>query len=78
MSEAISSPGTGVPLYKSISKNKENIAGKNLYLDLKPEYKNINEYIQLKGKTVLIHTGYIEFIMKGKCGRNTETTFDIR
>ena len=24
------------------------------------------------------HTGYIEVIMQGKCGRNTETTFDIK
>ena len=23
-----------------------------------------------------LHTGYIEVIMQGKCGRNTETTFD--
>ena len=23
-----------------------------------------------------VHTGYIEVIMQGKCGRNTETTFD--
>ena len=26
----------------------------------------------------LLHTGYIEVIMQGKCGRNTETTFDIK
>ena len=25
-----------------------------------------------------LHTGYIEVIMQGKCGRNTETTFDIK
>ena len=25
-----------------------------------------------------IHTGYIEVFMQGKCGRNTETTFDIK
>ena len=25
-----------------------------------------------------IHTGCIEVIMQGKCGRNTETTFDIK
>ena len=24
------------------------------------------------------HTGYIEVFMQGKCGRNTETTFDIK
>ena len=24
------------------------------------------------------HTCYIEVIMQGKCGRNTETTFDIK
>ena len=30
--------------------------------------------IQLK----ILHTGYIEVIMQGKCGRNTETTFDIK
>ena len=24
------------------------------------------------------HTGYIKVIMQGKCGRNTETTFDIK
>ena len=24
------------------------------------------------------HTGYIEVIMQGKCGRNIETTFDIK
>ena len=31
------------------------------------------------GKTAIhIHTGYIEVIMQGKCGRNTETTFDIK
>ena len=26
----------------------------------------------------MVHTGYIEVIMQGKCGRNTETTFDIK
>ena len=26
----------------------------------------------------LYHTGYIEVFMQGKCGRNTETTFDIK
>ena len=24
------------------------------------------------------HTGYIEVFMQGKCGRNTESTFDIK
>ena len=34
----------------------------------------------LKKKTYnnIIHTGYIEVIMQGKCGHNTETTFDIK
>ena len=27
---------------------------------------------------ILNHTGYIEVFMQGKCGRNTETTFDIK
>ena len=27
---------------------------------------------------ILNHTGYIEVIMQRKCGRNTETTFDIK
>ena len=26
----------------------------------------------------LDHTGYIEVFMQGKCGRNTEATFDIK
>ena len=26
----------------------------------------------------VLSTGYIEGIMQGKCGRNTETTFDIK
>ena len=53
MSTAISSPETGVPVYKSINKLiSKTLLEKNLYLDLKPEYKNKNEYIQLKGKTL--------------------------
>ena len=28
--------------------------------------------------TAKVHTGYIEVIMQGKCGRNTEITFDIK
>ena len=45
-------------------------------------------YIQIKYVTtkpleipmsmITMHTGYIEAIMQGKCGRNTETTFDIK
>ena len=27
---------------------------------------------------ITAHTGYIEVFMQGKCGRNTETTFDIK
>jgi hypothetical protein len=26
----------------------------------------------------MLHTGYIEVIIQGKCRRNTETTFDIK
>ena len=26
----------------------------------------------------MLHTGYIEVFMQGKCGRNTESTFDIK
>ena len=31
-----------------------------------------------EGWAVTVHTGYIEVIMQEKCGRNTETTFDIK
>ena len=39
------------------------------------------QFIQtVKGQNNIVgfHTGYIEVFMQGKCGHNTETTFDIK
>ena len=33
---------------------------------------------KLQSLTTVLHTGYIEVFIQGKCGRNTETTFDIK
>ena len=36
----------------------------------------LHKVIKIAG--IIRHTGYIEVIMQRKCGRNTETTFDIK
>ena len=38
----------------------------------------IIKIIQSLHQIYILHTGYIEVFMQVKCGRNTETTFDIK
>ena len=45
---------------------------------LKSVFRTREPIIRKKLQSTTTHTGYIEVIMQGKCGRNTETTFDIR
>ena len=53
----------------------------NIVIDVAPIFNVFRLQLFFKWvfpSTYAYHTGYIEVIMQGKCGRNTETTFDIK
>ena len=50
----------------------------NNLLKISSEYYLPFELIKWMKSFLQMHTGCIEVIMRGKCGRNAETTFDIK